>query len=471
MSRVVTGVLVTMAGYAGAVYLFPSSAILNAVLVSVTAMLVLSLLKVNVVASLLIAAFFAGVIGGLSAEQTMQAFNNGISEGGRTALSYALLGAFAAAIAKSGLPNMLADKVVIALGAEPGAQQVKRLKIMLIGVLLLAAVLSQNLVPVHIAFIPILVPPLLYVMSKLGIDRRLVACVLTFGLVTPYMFFPIGFGSLFLNDILLANIQKSGLEVQGINAPSAMLIPATGMVLGLVVAMFRYRHRRDYDLDALEQAEGIDSHHRGNYSTKVLAIALSAIAAAFFVQLISDSMIYGGLVGFMIFSLSGVLDWSETDDTLIQGMKMMAVIGFIMIAAGGFAEVLRETGAITSLVDSSVAIMGSSKAIAAFLMLLVGLFITIGIGSSFSTIPIIAAIYVPLSLQLGFSPLSIVALVGTAAALGDAGSPASDSTLGPTAGLNIDGQHDHMRDSVVPTFIHYNIPLLLFGWLAAMVLG
>ncbi|MEP6389943.1 MAG: Na+/H+ antiporter NhaC family protein [Halioglobus sp.] len=472
MSRVVTGVLVSMAGYAGAVYLFPASAILNAVLVSVTAMLVLSLLKVNVVASLLIAAFFAGVIGGLSAEETMVAFNEGISAGGRTALSYALLGAFAAAIAKSGLPNMLADKVVIALGSDPGEKQVKRLKIMLISVLLLAAVLSQNLIPVHIAFIPILIPPLLFVMSKLGIDRRLVACVLTFGLVTPYMFFPIGFGSLFLNDILLANIQKSGMAVQGINAPSAMLIPAIGMVLGLIVAMFRYRHRRSYDLAKLEQAESIDSQHRQReYSPKVLAIALLAIAAAFSVQLVSDSMIYGGLVGFMIFSLSGVLDWSETDDTLVQGMKMMAVIGFIMITAGGFAEVLRETGAITSLVDSSVAIMGNSKAVAAFLMLLVGLFITIGIGSSFSTIPIIAAIYVPLALQLDFSPLAIVALVGTAAALGDAGSPASDSTLGPTAGLNIDGQHDHMRDSVVPTFIHYNIPLLGFGWLAAMLLG
>jgi len=460
-----------MAGYAAFVMLFPAGAILNAVLVSVTAMLVLSLLQVNVVAALIIAAFFAGVVGGLSADQTLQAFNNGISEGGRTALSYALLGAFAAAIAKSGLPNMLADKVVLSLGADPGAQHVKRLKILLIGVLLLAAILSQNLVPVHIAFIPILVPPLLFVMSKLGIDRRLVACVLTFGLVTPYMFFPIGFGSLFLNDILLANIQKSGMDVQGINAPSAMLIPATGMVLGLVVAMYRYRHKRDYDLQALERAESIDSQHRGSYSGKVLAIALLAIAAAFCVQLISDSMIYGGLVGFMIFSLSGVLDWSDTDDTLVQCMKMMAVIGFIMIAAGGFAEVLRETGAISSLVDSSVAIMGSNKAMAAFLMLLVGLFITIGIGSSFSTIPIIAAIYVPLSLQLGFSPLAIVALVGTAAALGDAGSPASDSTLGPTAGLNIDGQHDHMRDSVVPTFIHYNIPLLFFGWLAAMVLG
>jgi hypothetical protein len=103
-------------------------------------------------------------------------------------------------------------------------------------------------------------------------------------------------------------------------------------------------------------------------------------------------------------------------------------------------------------------------------MLLVGLLITMGIGSSFSTVPIIATIYVPLCLQLGFSPMAIIALVGTAGALGDAGSPASDSTLGPTSGLNADGQHDHIWDSVVPTFIHYNIPLILFGWVAAMVL-
>ncbi|MBP8221288.1 MAG: sodium:proton antiporter, partial [Aeromonadaceae bacterium] len=79
-------------------------------------------------------------------------------------------------------------------------------------------------------------------------------------------------------------------------------------------------------------------------------------------------------------------------------------------------------------------------------------------------------IYVPLCLSLGFSPLATIAIVGTAGALGDAGSPASDSTLGPTSGLNADGQHDHIWDSVVPTFIHYNIPLLVFGWIASMVL-
>ena len=71
---------------------------------------------------------------------------------------------------------------------------------------------------------------------------------------------------------------------------------------------------------------------------------------------------------------------------------------------------------------------------------------------------------------LDSDPLATVCIVGTAGALGDAGSPASDSTLGPTSGLNVDGQHHHIWDTVVPTFLHYNIPLLAFGWLAAMIL-
>ena len=93
-----------------------------------------------------------------------------------------------------------------------------------------------------------------------------------------------------------------------------------------------------------------------------------------------------------------------------------------------------------------------------------------GIGSSFGTIPIIAALFVPICIAVGFSPLATAALIGTAGALGDAGSPASDSTLGPTAGLNADGKHHHIWDTCVPTFIHYNIPLFIFGVIAAMVL-
>jgi hypothetical protein len=206
------------------------------------------------------------------------------------------------------------------------------------------------------------------------------------------------------------------------------------------------------------------------YSPLALMVALVAIAAAFVIQLWLDSMIMGALVGFLIFSTSGVVRWREADGLFTEGMKMMAMIGFIMIAAAGFAEVMRETGDVKALVDASVEWIGNSKAVGALLMLLVGLLVTMGIGSSFSTVPIIAAIFVPLGLQLGFSPLAIVSLVGTAGALGDGGSPASDSTLGPTAGLNADGQHNHIWDTVVPTFLHYNLPLLGFGWIAAMTL-
>jgi predicted histidine transporter YuiF (NhaC family) len=230
--------------------------------------------------------------------------------------------------------------------------------------------------------------------------------------------------------------------------------------------LFSYRKRRGYDLDKIVDAEQVSIA----YNRKSLLVAAVAVAVAFGMQLWLDSMIIGALLGFVIFSVSGVVRWREADDLFTEGMKMMAMIGFIMIAAQGFAEVMSATGQVKSLVDASASWIGNSKAMGALLMLLVGLLVTMGIGSSFSTVPILATIFVPLCLQLGFSPLAIVCIVGTAGALGDAGSPASDSTLGPTSGLNIDGQHHQIWDTVVPTFIHYNLPLLAFGWVAAMVL-
>ncbi len=103
-------------------------------------------------------------------------------------------------------------------------------------------------------------------------------------------------------------------------------------------------------------------------------------------------------------------------------------------------------------------------------MLVIGLFVTMGIGTSFGTIPIIAAIYCPLASTLGFSIPATILLIGIAAAVGDAGSPASDSTLGPTSGLNADGNHNHVWDTCVPTFIFFNIPLIVFGVIFAVFL-
>lgn len=440
---------------------------MNAVIIAVLTMLVLSLFRTHVVIALLIGALVGGLSGGLSLDATINAFNAGIGGGASVALSYALLGGFAVAIAQSGLPHLLANKAITVIGQDPTPARVNKIKTLLLIIILAVAISSQNLIPIHIAFIPLLIPPLLLAMSKLKLDRRLIACVLTFGLVTPYMLLPVGFGGIFLNEILLKHIGQGGLDTTGISVIQAMSIPAAGMLCGLLIAVFiSYRGKRRYDQSKIKAVENsVD-----DFNFKSIVVALVAIGVAFVTQLLTNSMIMGAMLGFILFTVTGVIRWKESDGVLTDGMKMMATIGFIMIAASGFAEVLKETGDIAALVTSSVDVIGQNKPIAAFLMLLVGLLITMGIGSSFSTIPIIAAIYVPLAIQLGFSPLAIVALVGTAAALGDAGSPASDSTLGPTSGLNVDGQHNHIWDTVVPTFLHYNLPLLAFGWFAAVTL-
>ncbi|MYL24366.1 TRAP transporter large permease subunit [Halomonas alkaliantarctica] len=449
---------------------------MNAVILAVLVMVALSLARVSVVFALVAGALVGGVVGGLSLEQTLAAFNEGVGGGAQVALAYATLGAFAVAISRSGLPDMLAKRLIALLGREASPSQQSRVKTLLLTAVLLVAISSQNLIPVHIAFIPILIPPLLKVMNQLNLDRRAVACALTFGLTAPYMLLPVGFGAIFLNDILLANLNSAGeplgLEISRGMVPLAMAIPVGGMALGLLVAIFfSYRKPRHYGSADVVVANAHEGHsHPQEPHTLGLVMSGVAIAAALGLQLYSGSMILGGLVGVALLSLGGIFKWREADDLFTSGMRMMALIGFIMISAAGFAEVMKTTGEIDALVEGAFALFGDNRGLAALVMLLVGLFITLGIGSSFSTIPIIAAIFVPLAVQFDFSPMATVVLVGTAAALGDAGSPASDSTLGPTSGLNVDRQHDHIWDSVVPTFIHYNLPLIGFGWLAAMML-
>lgn len=449
---------------------------MNAVVLSVVVMLVLSVARVHVVLALFLGALVGGLAAGLGLEATMVAFQDGLAGGARIALSYALLGAFAMAVAHSGLPQLLANWLIRKLDADDlsTSQKVTRWTTAgLLGGTLVMSIMSQNLIPVHIAFIPLLIPPLLIIMNRLRLDRRAVASVLTFGLVTTYMFLPIGFGKIFLSDILYGNIIASGLDVSDVSVMSAMGIPALGMVGGLLLAVFvTYRRPRDYDLDAV-----VDHDAPKEIKGFRIVVALAAIVVSFGVQAWltfagsdADPLLVGALLGLCLFIITGAVKWRDADEVFTGGMRMMALIGLIMIAAQGFASVMRATDQIAPLVEGSAAIFGENRGMAAFVMLLVGLLVTMGIGSSFSTLPIIAAIYVPLCVSLGFSPVATVAIIGTAGALGDAGSPASDSTLGPTAGLNADGQHDHIRDTVIPTFLHFNLPLLAAGWVAAMVL-
>ncbi|MBE1274191.1 Na+/H+ antiporter family protein [Enterovibrio baiacu] len=440
---------------------------MNPVVIAVCVMLMLALLRVNVVVALTFSAILGGVVSGLSLTDTISAFEGGLGGGATIALSYAMLGTFAVAISRSGITDLLAQAVIRKLNGKDNATATSALKYMVLVALALLAMSSQNVIPVHIAFIPIVIPPLLHVFAKLNLDRRLVACVLTFGLITPYMVLPIGFGGIFLNNILLKNLHDNGLDVVASQVPQAMLLPAAGMLFGVLVAAFiSYRKPRHYSEEKIRAAEP----EKTEIKPQNIIVAIVAIATTLGAQLYTGSMIVGALAGFMVFTVGGVIKWQDTNDVFTRGVHMMAMIGFIMISAAGFAAVMKATGGVETLVASLASSIGDNKPLAALLMLVVGLLVTMGIGSSFSTIPIIATIYVPLALAFGFSPMATIALVGTAAALGDAGSPASDSTLGPTSGLNADGQHEHIWDTVVPTFVHYNLPLIGFGWIAAMVL-
>ncbi len=440
---------------------------MNAVIIAVLVMLVLSLLRVNVVFALLIGALAGGLSGGLSFTDTITSFTGGLGEGATIALSYAMLGGFAVAISRTGIPELLVSGMLKLMNKDGKATRQNLAKALIVLALLAMAIFSQNLIPIHIAFIPLLVPPILHILNELRIDRRLIAAVLTFGLTAPYILLPYGFGLIF-HEIVYKQMQLAGLSIEMADITKAMAIPVVGLLVGLIVAVFiSYRKPRDYHT----VTTSIEGTVKKIASTKDVLVTIVALIAALVAQVQTDSMIMGALAGILVLYIFGAMKWREADDVLTEGMRMMAFIGFVMITANGFAAVIQATGAIDPLVASVSDLFAGNKGIAAFAMLVVGLFVTMGIGSSFATIPILAAIFVPLSLEFGFSTMAIIALIGTAGALGDAGSPASDSTLGPTAGLNVDGQHNHIWDTCVPTFMHYNIPLVLFGWIAAMTLG
>ncbi|EMB24499.1 Na+/H+ antiporter family protein [Treponema denticola] len=429
---------------------------INPVIVAVVVMTVLCLLKINILIAIMVSGVIGGLVGGLGLSTTISTLISGMGGNAETALSYILLGTLAAAISQTNIVTLLAAKLSKSLKAKG---------ILLVLIIAFVGCFSQNLIPIHISYIPILIPPLLVVMNSMKLDRRAMACGLTFSVKWPYVTFPVGFGLIF-HGIIANSMTQNGVPFETTEVWKAMWIPGLGMLLGLFIAVFfSYRKPREYK----------NVHPEMNLEQNVKFTSrewftLLAIIAAFVIQILTGSMPLGGLVGILILMLTRVIKVNEVDSTMAEGIKLMGFIAFVMLVAAGFAEVIKATKGVDALVVSSANLIGGSKLLGAIIMLLIGLGITMGIGTSFGTIPIIATIYVPLGVKLGFSPAAIVCLLGTAGALGDAGSPASDSTLGPTAGLNVDGQHDHIWDTCVPTFLHYNIPLIIFGTIAAMFL-
>ncbi|MGG1218732.1 Na+/H+ antiporter NhaC family protein [Priestia endophytica] len=434
----------------------------NAVVISVIVMTILSLLRINVMLALLIAAGVAGLMEGLTLTETMNMLISGMGGQANTALSYVLLGIFAVMVSYSGITGFLVKKIVSVL---------KRKRSIMLLTIAGIACLSQNAVPIHIAFIPILIPPLLHLFDKMKVDRRGLAVALTFGLKAPYMMIPAGFGLIY-HGIITDEMKASGVDIALPSVTYAMFIPSLGMIAGLFIAIFiSYRKDRELFDDKQDAINEVAATEETKLSfTLCHFLTIIAIIGAFIVQLVTGSLVLGALTGIILMFLFTIVPFKEGEKIVNEGIMMMGMISFVLLIASGYATILKETGAVEDLVQSTIGILGDNKIIVAIAMITVGLLITMGIGSSFGTIPLIAALFVPICTTVGFSPLATAALIGTASSLGDAGSPVSDSTLGPTIGLNADGKHHHIWDTCVPTFLHFGIPLMIFGIIAAMVL-
>ena len=440
--------------------------LLNPVVLSVIVMTVLCLLKLNVLLALFVSALVAGFTAGMPINDIMGGLISGMGGNSETALSYILLGTLAVAINSTGVTSIVSKKIASLVDGK------KKLLLLLIAFF---ACFSQNLIPVHIAFIPILIPPLLKLMNNLKLDRRAMACSLTFGLKAPYIALPVGFGIIF-QGIIATEMTNNGMPVAQGDVWKSTWVLGFFMLIGLLLAIFvTYRKDREYkDLPLIGieevQADKMNAKHWLALLAASAAFVIQALAAFGILKIDSGSLPLGAVVALLVMLIFGVIKWKNLDEFINGGVGLMGLIAFIMLVAAGYGNIIRQTGAVNELVDSIHGLIGGSKAIGISVMLLVGLLITMGIGTSFGTIPVVAAIYIPLCIKLGLSVPGSIIVLAAAAALGDAGSPASDSTLGPTSGLNADGQHDHIMDTCVPTFIHYNILLLIGGFIGGMFL-
>ena len=423
--------------------------LLNPIVISVIVLSILCLLKLPVLAALIIAALTAGISSGMNFTETMNVFVGGMGGNANTALSYILLGALAYTINKTGAATILAKKI---------STLVKGNKFTLAIIIICVSMASGTIVPVHIAFIPILIPPLLGIMNKMKMDRRMLSLSFGFGLKAPYITIPIAYGAIF-HGIIKDSVNQAGLNITGDLIWKNTWMAGVAMLIGLIIGLLYFSKNRDYEIK--EENSIVDDSAIVIEFKHWLTLIAGIIALA--IQLLTGSLPLGAIAALIFMVVTKVINWKDIQEVLDGGIGLMGFIAFVMLIAAGYANVINNSGAVEELVDSAFKVLGGSKIAGSFTMVLLGLIITMGIGTSFGTVPVIAAIYVPLAQKLGFSPGAIVFMIAVAAALGDAGSPASDTTLGPTAGLNVDGQHDHIWDTCVPQFICYDIPLIIVG--------
>ena len=422
----------------------------NAVVLSVIILAALCLAKVPVFFSLMISAVCAGLFSGTGITETMKLLIGGMGNNAETALSYILLGSLAYCMQETGAADIMAKKI---------GSLVKDNKILLCVIIIVIAIAAETIIPIHIAFIPILIPPLISHMNKMKMNRKMLSVSFGFGLKAPYIAIPVGYGAIF-QGLIVDSFNRSGLSIVRKDVIATNWMVAVIMLIGLVAGLIFFSRDREYAQKDVKAQDVKDIP--GKLEKKHILVLLSGVITVV-VQIFTESLPLGALVGLIFIVVTRVIKWKDIQKMLDGGINMMGFIAFVMLIAAGYANVLIRTGAVNDLVQFATSLLGGSKLVASYVMILLGLMITLGIGTSFGTVPIISAIYVPIAVSLGYSIPATILLVTIAAVCGDAGSPASDTTLGPTSGLSVDGQHDHIKDTCVPQFIFYGIPLILIG--------
>lgn len=284
----------------------------NPVTLSVIVMCVLCLCKLNVILSLLVSAMVAGFAAGMGPGEIMGGIITGLNGNGTNAIAYLLLGTFAAALAQTGLATMLAKWI---------ASVVKERKWILLATLVVCAIISGTIIPVHIAYIPVLFPPLLVMMNKMKMDRRQAACVTEFGLVAPYVTIPLGYGVIF-QGIVAENMTANGMPIEMIEVWPHTIILGAGMLVGLIGSWWFFRKPRDYQDISLE---GISLEDEAIRLNKDHIVSLIAIAGVLFGQLYWDSMPLGALLGILIMIIGGAVKLRNSDGTIAEGIRLMGM--------------------------------------------------------------------------------------------------------------------------------------------------
>lgn len=117
-----------------------------------------------------------------------------------------------------------------------------------------------------------------------------------------------------------------------------MLIPGSGMFVGLLIAIFiSYREDRvskraqNKNLQDIEVADSM-TETRGLILWNLShTFTIFAIIVALIVQIVLESLVLGALTGIIILFLTRVVKFHQGDRVVNEGIGMMGMIAFVML--------------------------------------------------------------------------------------------------------------------------------------------